>query len=128
MPSLVEDTHRLNPAENLFDPLPFSLIHFVTVMPCRASVNRAAARSLVVLRNMRHTIRGTLAQAKVGPDLTHVASRYGLAANALRNDTANLEAWVTHAQALKPNVVMPDMTEFTGQEVRDLVAYLEQLR
>src|SRR5215470_19002727 len=56
MPSLVEDTHRLDPAENLFDPLPFSLTHLATVMSCRASVNRAAARSLVVLRNMRRHI------------------------------------------------------------------------
>ncbi len=75
-----------------------------------------------------HTIRGTRAQAKVGPDLTHIASRQGLAANTLVNNEANLEAWVTHAQSLKPLAVMPDVNEFTGQEVRDLVAYLQQLR
>ena len=39
-----------------------------------------------------HTVRGTLAQGQVGPDLTHLASRHGLAANSLTNDTANLEA------------------------------------
>jgi len=75
-----------------------------------------------------HTIRGTLAAAKVGPDLTHIASRQGIAANMLPNNEANLEAWVTHAQSLKPQAAMPDVNEFTGQQVRDLVAYLEQLR
>ncbi len=75
-----------------------------------------------------HTIRGTLAAAKVGPDLTHIAGRLGIASNMLPNTEANLEAWVTHAQSLKPQAVMPDVSEFTGQEVRDLVAYLKQLR
>jgi cytochrome c oxidase subunit 2 len=75
-----------------------------------------------------HTIRGTLAQGRVGPDLTHIASRLGLAANTVPNTTGNLEAWVTHAQSLKPEAVMPDVTEFRGQELRDLTAYLEQLR
>ncbi|HJT90204.1 MAG TPA: cytochrome c oxidase subunit II [Bryobacteraceae bacterium] len=75
-----------------------------------------------------HTIRGTLAAARVGPDLTHIASRQGLAANMLRNNEANLEAWVTHAQSLKPEVAMPDVTEFKGDELRALVAYLEELK
>ena len=75
-----------------------------------------------------HTIRGTPAGAKVGPDLTHFGSRQGLAANMLPNNDANLEAWVTHAQSLKPLAVMPDVNEFTGRQVQDLVAYLRQLR
>jgi cytochrome c oxidase subunit 2 len=75
-----------------------------------------------------HTVRGTLAQGRVGPDLTHIASRLGLAANTVPNTTANLEAWVTHAQSLKPEAVMPDLTEFRGEELRDLTAYLQQLR
>ncbi|HVW08486.1 MAG TPA: c-type cytochrome, partial [Bryobacteraceae bacterium] len=75
-----------------------------------------------------HTIRGTLANGRVGPDLTHIGSRLGIAANTLPNTTGNLEAWVTHAQSIKPEAVMPDLTEFQGQELRDLTAYLQQLR
>lgn len=75
-----------------------------------------------------HTIRGTPAGGSIAPDLTHLANRKGLASNALVNDTANLEAWVTHAQSLKPNVVMPDLTQYTGVELRSLVAYLQQLK
>lgn len=74
-----------------------------------------------------HTIRGTLAQATVGPDLTHLASRQKIAANLLDNNTANLAAWSTHAQALKPGVYMPNISEFDGEQLNALVAYLQNL-
>lgn len=75
-----------------------------------------------------HTIRGTPARGDVGPDLTHVASRERIAGGALPNDTADLEAWVTHAQSLKPGAQMPDITAFSGPDLRALVAYLQTLR
>lgn len=75
-----------------------------------------------------HMVRGTPAGGVVGPDLTHIASRQGLAANAFPNDTADLEAWVTHAQSLKPEVGMPNITQFNGKDLRALVAYLEILK
>jgi cytochrome c oxidase subunit 2 len=74
-----------------------------------------------------HTIRGTLAQGQVGPELTHLASRKMIASNLLPNDTADLAAWSTHAQSLKPGVLMPNLTEFNGLELNDLVAYLQSL-
>jgi cytochrome c oxidase subunit 2 len=74
-----------------------------------------------------HTIRGTDARGRVGPDLTHVGSRLGVAANTLPNDIASLEAWVTHAQSLKPHAQMPNITAFTGEDLRSLVAYLRTL-
>jgi cytochrome c oxidase subunit 2 len=75
-----------------------------------------------------HTIRGTPARGAVAPDLTHLASRRGIAANALENNKANISAWVTHAQALKPSSMMPNVTQFSGDELQALVAYLQQLR
>lgn len=75
-----------------------------------------------------HQIRGTLAGGSVAPDLTHIASRQYIAANSFPNNDAYLEAWVTHAQSLKPEAQMPDLTQFTGEQLRDLVAYLRQLR
>lgn len=74
-----------------------------------------------------HTVRGTRSLATIGPDLTHVASR-GTLATAFPNDRAYLTAWVTHAQSLKPGAQMPDLTQMTGEETQQLVAYLEQLR
>jgi cytochrome c oxidase subunit 2 len=75
-----------------------------------------------------HSIRGTDAHARIGPDLTHLASRSGIAANALPNSTAALAGWVTHAQSLKPYARMPNITAFNGAELRELVAYLQTLR
>jgi cytochrome c oxidase subunit 2 len=75
-----------------------------------------------------HTIRGASARGAVAPDLTHLASRRGIAANALENNKANISAWVTHAQALKPSSMMPNVTQFSGDELQALVAYLQQLR
>ncbi len=75
-----------------------------------------------------HTVRGTDAMGEVGPDLTHLASRMRIASDSYENNTANLEAWVTHAQSLKPGVYMPNMTQFNGQDLRALVAYLQTLR
>ena len=74
-----------------------------------------------------HTIRGTGARGLVGPDLTHIGSRRGIAANALWNNTSNLAAWVTHAQSLKPGAQMPNITAMSGEELLALVAYLQQL-
>ena len=74
-----------------------------------------------------HQIRGTEAGGRVAPDLTHIASRQYIAANSYPNNKAYLEAWVTHAQSLKPEAQMPDLTRFTGEQLRDLVAYLRQL-
>lgn len=75
-----------------------------------------------------HTIRGTGAHGQIGPDLTHLADRKGIAANMLANNEANLEAWATHAQSLKPAAEMPNVTDFTGQQARALVAYLQSLK
>jgi cytochrome c oxidase subunit 2 len=75
-----------------------------------------------------HAIWGTDARSGVGPDLTHLASRRRIAANSLPNDTAYLAPWVVHAQPFKPGAQMPDITQFTGGELRALVVYLQQLR
>jgi cytochrome c oxidase subunit 2 len=75
-----------------------------------------------------HEIRGTVAHGHVAPDLTHFGSRLRLAANSYDNDEANLEAWVTHAQSLKPGAEMPDLAAFNGPDLRALGAFLKQLK
>lgn len=75
-----------------------------------------------------HQIRGTVAGGNVGPDLTHIGGRQYIAGNSFPNNDAYLESWVTHAQSLKPEAQMPDLAQFSGEQLRDLVAYLRQLR
>ena len=78
--------------------------------------------------SMCHQVRGTLAGGHVAPDLTHIGSRQYIASNSFPNNNAYLEAWVTHAQSLKPEAKMPNLTQFNGVELRSLVAYLRQLQ
>jgi cytochrome c oxidase subunit II len=73
-----------------------------------------------------HQIRGTAAQATVGPDLTHLASRSSLAAATIPNDPAELANWISHPQAIKPGSRMPDLG-LPQSDVQDIVAYLETL-
>ena len=74
-----------------------------------------------------HTVRGTDARGTIGPDLTHFAERRLIAA-ALPQDVATLHSWVTNAPSLKPGTFMPALTQFTGSELQDLVAYLQTLK
>jgi cytochrome c1 len=46
----------------------------------------------------------------------------------LTNNTAHLEAWVTNAQSLKPGAQMPNVSQFTGSDLRALVSYLQSLQ
>lgn len=78
--------------------------------------------------SMCHTVRGTTAGGRVAPDLTHIASRQYLAANVFPNNTGNLEAWITHAQSMKPDAQMPNLTQFTGTQLQQLTDYLQQLK
>jgi len=76
---------------------------------------------------MCHTVRGTTAGSRVGPDLTHVASRDTIAAGTLPNNSASMAAWVSNAQSIKPGVRMPP-NPMSSEELGNLVAYLETLR
>jgi cytochrome c oxidase subunit 2 len=73
-----------------------------------------------------HSIRGTTARGGVGPDLTHFASRRGLAANSYENNAGTLAAWVVHAQVMKPDAKMPDV-RVSADDIGPLVAYLQGL-
>jgi cytochrome c oxidase subunit II len=99
--------------------------------PAQAPASAAAERGKQLFESgscaMCHTIAGTDADSRAGPDLTHVASRPLLAAGALPNDRAHLAAWLADPQAHKPGTNMPD-PRLRPQEVADLVAYLGSLR
>jgi cytochrome c oxidase subunit 2 len=74
-----------------------------------------------------HTIQGTMTAGRLGPDLTHLASRPRIAAGALHNDAGNLAAWILDPQAIKPGTKMP-ATQMSGGDLTALVAYLGNLR
>jgi cytochrome c oxidase subunit 2 len=76
---------------------------------------------------MCHAIAGTPAGSRVGPDLTHLASRRTLAAGTLPNTRGNLGGWILNPQAIKPGVKMP-ANALSPDDLQALLAYLETLR
>jgi cytochrome c oxidase subunit 2 len=74
-----------------------------------------------------HTVRGTPADGKFGPDLTHLMSRQTLASGMTGNNAANLRDWVKDPQRLKPGSLMPDM-QLDDRQLDQVVAYLSSLK
>jgi cytochrome c oxidase subunit 2 len=74
-----------------------------------------------------HTVRGTVANGRFAPDLTHLMSRTTLGAGVAENDRENLLAWLKDPDHLKPGVRMPAMGLAEGQW-EQLVVYLTTLR
>jgi cytochrome c oxidase subunit 2 len=74
-----------------------------------------------------HTISGTNATGRVGPDLTHVGSRRMLAAGTIVNGPGALAGWILDPQHVKPGNRMPP-TNLTGPELQALVDYLLSLK
>jgi cytochrome c oxidase subunit 2 len=76
---------------------------------------------------MCHAVRGTPAQAQVGPDLTHMASRLSLAAGTLPNTRGHLAGWIGNPQAIKPGNKMPRVP-LQPEEFHSLIQYLMSLK
>jgi cytochrome c oxidase subunit 2 len=75
-----------------------------------------------------HAIRNTSANGRIGPDLTHVASRLSIAAATMPTTQAALARWTTHSQEVKPDNKMPPFDVFGADELAALSAYLASLR
>jgi cytochrome c oxidase subunit 2 len=73
-----------------------------------------------------HTIAGTQANGKVGPDLTHIADRLSLGAATIPNGSGYLAGWILDPQHVKPGNKMPGIT-LPGDQLQLLLDYLESL-
>lgn len=74
-----------------------------------------------------HTVRGTDADGRFGPDLTHLMSRATIGAGVASNDRAHLLEWVTDPDHFKPGVRMPAM-KLGVKQVEQVVDYLLTLK
>jgi cytochrome c oxidase subunit 2 len=83
-------------------------------------------RDFLVHCGLCHTVRGTVAGGRLGPDLTHLMSRSRLAAGTLPNTPGYLSGWIADPQHAKPGNYMP-ATEISGSELNDIRGYLESL-
>jgi cytochrome c oxidase subunit 2 len=73
-----------------------------------------------------HTIAGTPANGRFGPDLTHVMSRDTIASGAIANTPENLRRWILNPDDIKPGSRMPAMN-LSGQELDAVTAYMASL-
>src|SRR5262249_42248189 len=74
-----------------------------------------------------HTVRGTAANGRFGPDLTHLMSRATIASGVAENTAENLRLWLREPDAIKPGSPMPAMQRADG-ELDELVRYMQSLR
>ena len=76
---------------------------------------------------MCHTIAGTSAGGRTGPDLTHVASRSTIGAGTLPNTKGHLAGWIADPQQIKPGNRMPP-PGLSGDELQAVLSFLESLK
>jgi cytochrome c oxidase subunit 2 len=74
-----------------------------------------------------HTIAGTAANGRFGPDLTHLMSRDTIASGAVSNTPENLRRWIRDPNAMKPGCLMPAMG-LSDPQIDAVTAYMETLR
>lgn len=74
-----------------------------------------------------HAVAGTTAEGRVGPDLTHLASRDFIAGGVLANTPENLKRWVFNPQEWKPGTLMPALG-LDETSLDNVVAYLTSLK
>lgn len=91
-----------------------------------------------------HAIKGNpMSMGVLGPNLTHVGTRYTIASGLYPNDAKHLAYWIKNAPHLKPGSIMPTigkglvdpvrkntvtMGGLTDAEIADIVAYLLALK
>lgn len=74
-----------------------------------------------------HSLQGTPAGGRLGPDLTHIASRATIAAGSLPNSMGHLGGWIIDPQGIKPGVNMPQQ-QLSPDDLQALLEYLESLK
>ena len=91
-----------------------------------------------------HVVTGNpMSQGIIGPNLTHIATRWTIASGLYPNDAKHLAYWIKNAGVLKPGSIMPaqgkgetdrrtkmvmNVGALTDANIADIVAYLQALK
>jgi len=73
-----------------------------------------------------HTVSGTMANGRFGPDLTHVASRDTIASGAVNNNADNMKKWIDDPSSFKPGALMTPM-HLNEHDLNAVTAYMMSL-
>lgn len=74
-----------------------------------------------------HTVAGTVATGRYGPDLTHLMSRETIASGAVPNTKEELLEWIGDPNQIKPGSLMPAM-HLSDKQNEQITAYLLTLK
>ncbi len=74
-----------------------------------------------------HAIRGTVANGRFGPDLTHFGSRDALGSGILANNVDDLKTWIRNPSDVKEGALMPPM-QLTETQLEQVAVYLSSLK
>lgn len=74
-----------------------------------------------------HTVAGTVANGRFGPDLTHLMSRTTIASGVVENNPDNLKKWIADPDQFKPGVLMPSL-HLNEQDLEKVTVYLTSLK
>jgi cytochrome c oxidase subunit 2 len=74
-----------------------------------------------------HAVKGTIANGRFGPDLTHLMSRDTIASGAADNTPDNLRRWIENPEVFKSGSNMPAMN-LTPDQLTQVTAYLTTLK
>ena len=95
-----------------------------------ATVNDAASEGRRIFEATAcvncHTVAGTVATGRFGPDLTHLMSRDTLASGAVQNTPENLRRWIRDPSVFKVGSLMPAMG-LSDSKLDAVTAYMETL-
>jgi cytochrome c oxidase subunit 2 len=75
-----------------------------------------------------HAITGTTAGGAVGPNLTHVGSRWTIGAGAAPMRLDAMEHWIYDPTYFKPGVVMPGFPFLSKKDIHAIAVYLLSLK
>lgn len=75
-----------------------------------------------------HSVRGTAARGRIGPDLTHVGGRLSIGAGTLAASSEGFRRFVAQTDEVKPGVHMPAFGMLPPSDLQQLTTYLEGLR
>jgi cytochrome c oxidase subunit II len=74
-----------------------------------------------------HTVAGTIATGRFGPDLTHLMSRDTIASGAAPNTREDLIRWIGDPSQIKPGCLMPAM-HLSDKQNEQIAAYMLTLK
>jgi cytochrome c oxidase subunit 2 len=74
-----------------------------------------------------HSVQGTTAQGRIGPDLTRLSERPSIASGILPNDAASIDRFIRETGEIKPGARMPSFAHLPPEDSAAIARWLETL-